>query len=275
MRATLNINIPEPCHEDWSKMTVQEKGRHCASCEKTVYDFTTKTDEQIVRTYLDEGKVCGRFKSTQLNRELVLTRKEKNNYLSYVASTLFAFLSFGTQDVEAQGKPRIVNVDSLKQPNVNGKPATSILNIKAIHGTIYNSDKFPIPNAIITIKGNGISTISTEDGSFAIKGTLETILLIKAAGYETAEITIRDFGTRQIYLKSQTNEKVTSVIPVCVITATKTETVHSILGGIAGYPVITTNTKKENPLPIVNGNLDRSTSGAFLYSMRHMFNRKN
>nr|WP_321224504.1 hypothetical protein [uncultured Psychroserpens sp.] len=121
MRTSLNINIPEPCHEDWNKMTLQQKGRYCKSCEKTVFDFTSKTDEQIVKTFLNEGRVCGRYKSTQLNRALVLNRKEKNNYLSYVASTLFTFLSFGTQYVEAQGKPKIVNVDSLQKQLVKGK----------------------------------------------------------------------------------------------------------------------------------------------------------
>ncbi|MFD2917963.1 carboxypeptidase-like regulatory domain-containing protein [Psychroserpens luteus] len=202
MRTSLNINIPEPCHEDWSKMTLQQKGRHCTSCEKTVFDFTTKTDEQIVKTFLDEGKVCGRFKSTQLNRELVLTRKEKNNYLSYVASTLFAFLSFGTQDVEAQGKPRIVKVDSLQYQMVNGKIGTSILNTKPISGTVFNSEKFPIPNVEIFINNSANSTTSDSSGNFTIKVELGSVLIIKASSYETAEITINDFGKRQIYLKT-------------------------------------------------------------------------
>nr|WP_321224502.1 carboxypeptidase-like regulatory domain-containing protein [uncultured Psychroserpens sp.] len=275
MRTSLNINIPEPCHEDWNKMTVQQKGRHCKSCEKTVFDFTTKTDEQIVKTFLNEGRVCGRFKSTQLNRALVLNRKEKNNYLSYVASTLFTFLSFGTQDVEAQGKPKIVEVDSSQISTVNGKLGTSILNTKLIKGIIYNSDKSPIPNVEITIKGSTNSTTSNSDGSFLIKGELQNILVIKAAGYEIAEITIRDFGNRQIYLKAQTREKVISVIPACEIKETEAKTVHLLLGGIAGMIEITTNPKIENPLPIVNGNLDRSSSASFLYSMRQMFNRKN
>ncbi|MFD2917964.1 carboxypeptidase-like regulatory domain-containing protein [Psychroserpens luteus] len=215
MRTSLNINIPEPCHEDWSKMTLQQKGRHCTSCEKTVFDFTTKTDEQIVKTFLDEGKVCGRFKSTQLNRELVLTRKEKNNYLSYVASTLFAFLSFGTQDIEAQEEPRIVKVDSLQQQMVNEKIETSILNTKPINGTVFSSEKFPIPNVEIFIKNSANSTTSDIGGNFTIKVELGFILIVKTSGYETAEITINDFGKRQIYLK--TNKIITSTAKIEVV----------------------------------------------------------
>ncbi|WP_157588794.1 hypothetical protein [Psychroserpens burtonensis] len=52
MRTTLIINIPKPCHEDWNQMTTQQKGRHCSSCEKTVIDFTSKTNEQIVKIFL-------------------------------------------------------------------------------------------------------------------------------------------------------------------------------------------------------------------------------
>jgi hypothetical protein len=32
--------ISNPCHEDWSKMTPDDRGRHCAACAKTVVDVT-------------------------------------------------------------------------------------------------------------------------------------------------------------------------------------------------------------------------------------------
>lgn len=58
----------------------------------------------------------------------MLTRKEKTNYLSYIASTLFAFLSFGTQDVEAQGNPIITKIDSLNSNIINLKTSVYLLN---------------------------------------------------------------------------------------------------------------------------------------------------
>lgn len=68
----MNIHIPKPCHEDWDKMTPNEKGSFCAKCCKTVVDFTTKTTEDI-RNYLQEKagqKVCGRFRQDQLSKPL-------------------------------------------------------------------------------------------------------------------------------------------------------------------------------------------------------------
>ncbi|WP_040280016.1 carboxypeptidase-like regulatory domain-containing protein [Psychroserpens damuponensis] len=233
MRTSLNINIPNPCHEDWSKMTLQQQGRHCSSCEKTVYDFTSKTDEQIVKTFLDKGKICGRFKSTQLNRELVLSRKEKNNYLSYVASTLFAFFSFGTQDVKAQGKSRIVKVNSLKNQMVNGKMGTSILNSKTIHGTIYNSHQFPIPNVNVMVKGSYNSTRTNIAGNFKLKGKLGDVLIIEAKGFKTTEVTITDFGNHQIYIKTNHLESDNKAV--------KTDTISTLIASIKGNIVSKTD----------------------------------
>jgi hypothetical protein len=65
------IQVPEPCHEDWSKMTKAEKGRYCDSCCKEVVDFSIMTDREILN-YLSKprGKTCGNFLPDQLNRAI-------------------------------------------------------------------------------------------------------------------------------------------------------------------------------------------------------------
>lgn len=68
------IQIPEPCHEDWNNMQPDAKGRFCNSCSKSVVDFSNMSDTQIqdyLLRYKDQ-KVCGHFKSTQVNRPLTL-----------------------------------------------------------------------------------------------------------------------------------------------------------------------------------------------------------
>lgn len=68
-----SISIPEPCHEDWNKMTPDAKGAFCASCNKSVHDFSKKTDEEIIEVFEKNGKekVCGRFTSAQLSQPVV------------------------------------------------------------------------------------------------------------------------------------------------------------------------------------------------------------
>lgn len=69
MKTHYSISIPKPCHEDWSQMSPNEKGRFCQSCSKSVIDFTSMGKESI-KDYLasnNNNKICGRFKSTQLS----------------------------------------------------------------------------------------------------------------------------------------------------------------------------------------------------------------
>ena len=69
------ISIPEPCHEDWNSMTPDANGKFCNSCSKSVVDFTNKTDAEIHAIMMErkDQRVCGHFKTTQVNRHLALT----------------------------------------------------------------------------------------------------------------------------------------------------------------------------------------------------------
>lgn len=64
------IVISNPCSEDWNSMSVDTTGRFCQSCQKSVIDFTSKTDEEI-KNFL-KGKqgerLCGRFYINQVER---------------------------------------------------------------------------------------------------------------------------------------------------------------------------------------------------------------
>ena len=62
------IYIPEPCFEDWDKMTPNEQGAFCKVCSKTVVDFSNKSDEEIQGFLLEniDKKVCGRFLTSQV-----------------------------------------------------------------------------------------------------------------------------------------------------------------------------------------------------------------
>jgi TonB-dependent SusC/RagA subfamily outer membrane receptor len=64
-------------------MSPAEQGRFCAVCSKTVKDFTAVPDEEIVDAFSQNSEnVCGRFKTSQLNRDL---------QFSYINSLLAKF----------------------------------------------------------------------------------------------------------------------------------------------------------------------------------------
>ena len=68
MAETLKIQIPKPCHENWNTMTLNQQGRFCGSCAKSVVDFTKMKTPEIQQYFIqNQGKkICGRFNNDQL-----------------------------------------------------------------------------------------------------------------------------------------------------------------------------------------------------------------
>ena len=62
------VSIPEPCHENWNKMTPKDNGRFCLSCSKTVIDFASMLPDEIQHFFIQNQneRICGRFKNSQL-----------------------------------------------------------------------------------------------------------------------------------------------------------------------------------------------------------------
>ncbi|OXB18452.1 energy transducer TonB [Flavobacterium reichenbachii] len=63
------ITVPEPCHENWDKMTPKDNGRFCMSCSKTVVDFTSMLPDEIQHFFIQNQteRICGRFRKSQLD----------------------------------------------------------------------------------------------------------------------------------------------------------------------------------------------------------------
>lgn len=262
MRTSIQINIPKPCHEDWSKMTPLEKGRHCSRCKKTVFDFTNKSDEDIVKTFKTEGKVCGRFKASQLSRELVLNRKSKNNYLSFVASTLFSFLTIGNQDIIAQEKSISNQIHKVLQGNLNCGIISKSNKEKLIHGNIIASvDGLPLPGVNVIVKETLKSTKSDFDGNFRIKVKTGDTLVFSYIGMKDKELIVSNQKNISINLEQDENECLQVVI--------------------AGYSTVNYYNKcvtikrrkqrKLNRQKIRNGDIERTSVGKFLYRITNIF----
>lgn len=90
---SLQIQIPEPCNKSWSDMKPDGSGRFCMSCSKTVLDFSTYSDEQLIGffTTRKSGEVCGRFSNQQLYRPITTSRPFRK-WLRALASFILPFL---------------------------------------------------------------------------------------------------------------------------------------------------------------------------------------
>lgn len=113
----MKLTIPTPCHENWDQMAPAEQGRFCSVCVKTVKDFTAVPDEGIVDAFSQNSEdTCGRFKTSQLNRDLQFS----------LVNTLFAKFAVGfiltaggfTAVKAQQCEPKR---DSLNEGSIKGK----------------------------------------------------------------------------------------------------------------------------------------------------------
>lgn len=102
------ITIPEPCHENWDKMTPSENGRFCLSCSKTVVDFTSMLPNEVQHFFIQNqnNKICGRFKKSQLDSITIQIPSRvlytQTNY--YKMFLLALFVTMGTTLFSCQNK---------------------------------------------------------------------------------------------------------------------------------------------------------------------------
>ncbi|MCL9804327.1 carboxypeptidase-like regulatory domain-containing protein [Flavobacterium amniphilum] len=161
----LQLSIPEPCHENWVKMTPVEKGKFCAACQKNVIDFSKSTDREIINAYQKDKNLCGRFLNTQLDRELIIPKERKSVWL---ASLFFGMISLFDTKVNAQEKPKTEQTDA---KNLNsGKSTTEIKTQnerKTITGIVSDATG-PIPGANIIVQGTTRGVQSNFDGTYSI-----------------------------------------------------------------------------------------------------------
>jgi hypothetical protein len=175
MKKPIQLSVPEPCHEDWSKMTPEDKGRFCASCQKKVFDFTKSSDREIIALLEKEENACGRFLNTQLNRDLILPAGKSK---LWPAAAVMSFFSLGTIPVMAQtpvATEQNINEHELMVGKVAMPP-------KKITGTVSDASG-PMPGAIITIEGSKTTTQTDFDGDYAIDTYPGFTLVYSFPGY--------------------------------------------------------------------------------------------
>ncbi len=95
----MKLRIPNPCHENWTEMTLNEQGRFCQRCQKTVVDFTNWSTADIQNYFTKHygQKICGRFNNKQLAK--INIQIPNILFLFIPPSRKFAlalFIAFGT-----------------------------------------------------------------------------------------------------------------------------------------------------------------------------------
>src|SRR5690348_5257306 len=81
-RQNVTLYIPKPCTQDWDKMTVNEKGKHCESCNKTVTDFSNYSDKELFEFFKNKPEgICGHIPAYKLDTILTAQENKQNTFL--------------------------------------------------------------------------------------------------------------------------------------------------------------------------------------------------
>ena len=195
MRAAVSVHIPQPCAESWDAMLPTGPGRHCAACQKTVVDFTEKTDAEIL-AYLAQamGDTCGRFGNDQLNRPLLpaLVARPASRWHAWLA---LAFAMWGLRAGPAAAGARWAGPSSTVHPpkKTGTKPIT--VASKLLRGTVRDAATHePLAGAAIFLKGENRSAVTDVNGRFSLRlpptrRTTHTLVL-HFTGYQSQAVRV-------------------------------------------------------------------------------------
>ena len=236
MKNATYLYIHQPCHEDWDKMTPENKGRFCASCAKSVVDFSLMTDNEVL-AYLSKntGNLCGRFDAEQLQRPLLETQLQpKKNWKYWLASLSALFLLTNKSTAQTNNSNKI-NASSVVVPDKENIQLGEVFHIKQnklLEGTVTDTMGKPLVGASLTINELQISTITDSIGKFLLhKANLPDTftLIVSYVGYEKKEVFVNktNAGAQVIKLKQSAKQ----LLDVTVI-GYKTVGRLSIAGGL-------------------------------------------
>ena len=146
----IQVDIPQPCDQPWNHMTPDANGRFCHQCEKTVVDFSNKTDREIALILKNnQGKLCGRFQKHQLKRDISLnTDIHSKHRLKAAGLLLSGMLTAGSlQGQEAPltlGKVMSVEQPIKEQDKVQSNEAEILSPVVLLAGTVTDETGEPV-----------------------------------------------------------------------------------------------------------------------------------
>lgn len=197
MGKSVQVKIPQPCHENWAEMTPAEKGRFCASCQKTVFDFTQMNDRQLLEVLKtrNKGSHCGRFRAGQLNRTLEAPRHGLPWLRYFFTVAIPAFLA--GREVKAQGAFMVkapVEAYNKMPSDIDTSKPSGIVNRVRLTGRVLDNKMIPFPGASITVSGTTIGTLADPAGCFKLEIPVQPgqklELAFSAIGFMTKNVPI-------------------------------------------------------------------------------------
>lgn len=160
-----SLSINQPCSEDWNKMSPSEKGKFCQKCQKSVIDFTTMRDHEIVSTIENStGPICGKLLPHQMEHTYNLQYKKSHLLYPSILMSLLALQS--AQDAQAGNS---VEPSPTKQAlSIVNNKSQSHTDTLTISGHIEDTAGQALPYVNVYLEDIKIGCVSDIDGNFSL-----------------------------------------------------------------------------------------------------------
>lgn len=214
MKRSFTISVKEPCTQNWDEMSPDNSGRFCASCQKTVVDFTKFSGEELIAYFQQRKNIfCGRLTEKQLS--IPIPQRPKR--LTFWAVNKFAAASL----IAAMGLPFKADAQVSITPTHNtpereaDNPVPEKLTL--IKGVVKDENGEGIPGATITVKGTDKGTVSDIDGRFQLELPERDSaykLVCNALGMISPKIIIDESGSINIIMENDYNTEIMGVVTI-------------------------------------------------------------
>jgi hypothetical protein len=197
----ITISIPTPCTEDWNVMTTNNDGKFCASCQKTVIDFSQMSDKELVDFFYHlKGKTCGRFNEKQVNRQLEtpFVTKPQNRWAWALSALLLPSVA-ASQTVKTTDAIEVRDSSVFEaRMDKNQAQSTKIdSGFIVLNGIVIDESNTILEGVLITLKNTQIQTLTDSFGRFELKipANENTPINVEAfyVGYESQNLVLMPF----------------------------------------------------------------------------------
>jgi hypothetical protein len=184
-------------------------GRHCTACQKTVVDFTWKTDAEILAHLARAaGETCGRLRADQLNRALVPAAPASSapRWRAWLAAALALW---GARESSGLGAAAHA-VASASAHHSPGKtqPHHAAKGTKRLQGTVRDAaTQEPLAGVAVFLKGENRTATTDSTGHFSLRlpagrpAARRRHLVLHRAGYLSRQLPLAAApGTVQVAL---------------------------------------------------------------------------
>lgn len=270
------ISIPEPCKEDFSKMSQTERGAFCNKCSIDTFDFRSLSNTEINHIIkVNAGQhICGRFNKSQLEdlNAGFLNWKNQNPRVFQSKFVLACIMVFGLtlfSCEDEQAIQEINQIELIQEDQSKAKFINTDLEVSQMDLLDYIQEQIPEPSMDAIGCELNYELGGVIDAEYDVEQVYETngkIMVAGGIGYSTEYVD---------YVKEIIPEDTASILPDPINTDARIFEATAYPNPTQGFTTIALDIEQEGQFDILlynmNGQLVKNIHSGILSEGRKQF----